>query len=128
MGKPANATFRSDYQPPTMEAQVFRGMKGELWIDEATFQWVRVQARVIQPVSIEGFLASVEPGTRFQLEKMPVADNTWLPSHFSMKSQARVLFFVTRKSDEDETYYDYHKVRPEEASWKMMSATDGPSL
>lgn len=53
---------------------MLRGMEGELWIDEATFQWVKVQARVIRPVSIEGFLARVEPGTRFELEKMPVAD------------------------------------------------------
>jgi hypothetical protein len=107
------ATPRSDYQPPTMEAEVLPGMEGELWIDEATFQWVKVQARVIRPVSIEGFLARVEPGTRFQLEKMPVAGNIWLPSHFSMKSQARVLFFFTRKSEEDETYYGYHKATAE---------------
>lgn len=64
------ATPRADYQPPTMEAEVLRGMEGELWIGEARFQWVKVQARVIRPVSIEGFLARVEPGTRFQLEKM----------------------------------------------------------
>ena len=87
------ATPRADYEPPTMEAEVLRGMEGDLWIDEATFQWVKVQARVIRPVSIEGFLARVEPGTRFQLEKMPVADNIWLPSHFSMNSRATVLFF-----------------------------------
>jgi hypothetical protein len=110
------ATPRADYQPPTIEAEVLPGMEGELWIDEATFQWVKVQARVIRPVSIEGFLARVEPATRFQLEKMPVADNIWLPSHFSMKSQARVLFFFTRKSEEDETYYDYDKVAPEETA------------
>jgi hypothetical protein len=107
------ATPRADYQPPTMEAEVLRGMEGELWIDDATFQWMKVQARVIRPVSIEGFLARVESGTRFQLEKMPVTDNIWLPSHFSMKSQARVLFFFTRKSDEDETYYDYNKATAE---------------
>jgi hypothetical protein len=111
-----NATPRSDYQPPTMETEVLRGMEGELWIDKATFQWVKVQARVIRPVSIEGFLARVEPGTRFELEKMQVADDIWLPSHFSMKSQARVLFFFTRKSEEDETYYDYQKATPEETA------------
>jgi hypothetical protein len=110
------ATPRADYQPPTMEAEVLRGMEGELWIDEATFQWAKVQARVIRPVSIEGFLARVEPGTRFQLEKIPVADDIWLPSHFSMKSQARVLFFFTRKSEEDETYYDYHEATAGEAA------------
>jgi hypothetical protein len=110
------ATPRAGYRPHTMEAEVLRGMEGELWIDQATFQWVKVQARVIRPVAIEGFLATVEPGTRFQLEKMPVEDNIWLPSHFSMKSQARVLLFFSRKSQEDETYYGYHKATLEEAA------------
>jgi len=30
-------------------------MEGKLWIDEKTFQWVKVEATVIRPVSIEGF-------------------------------------------------------------------------
>ena len=103
------ATPRADYQPPTMETEALKGMAGKLWIDKATFQWVKVEAQVIRPVAIEGFLAQVEPGTRFELEKMPVGDDIWLPSHFAMKSQARVLFFFTRRSQEDETYYGYRK-------------------
>jgi len=54
---------------------------------------------VIRPVVIEGFLARVEPGTRFELEKMPVAGDIWLPS----------------PSEEDETYYGYHKAWPAQA-------------
>src|SRR5579884_2753701 len=67
-----NATPRKGYQPPNKEAKVLTGMRGTLWIDQQTSQWVRVRAEVISPVSIEGFLARVEPGTRFELEKMPV--------------------------------------------------------
>ena len=103
------ATPRAGYQPPNMEAEVLTGMQGKLWIDKETFQWVKVEAQVMRPVLIEGFLARVEPGTRFELEKMPVADGVWLPKHFAMKSRARVLFFFTRKSQEDETYFSYHK-------------------
>jgi hypothetical protein len=90
-------------------------MEGKLWIDEKTFQWVKVEARVIRPVSIGAFLAQVEPGTHFELQKMPVAENIWLPKHFAMKSQAKVLFFFTRKSQADETYYGYHKAGPRQA-------------
>jgi hypothetical protein len=66
----------------------------------------------MRPVSIGGFLAEVEPGTHFELEKAPVTDSIWLPKHFAMKSQAKVLFFFTRKSQADETYSDYHKPAP----------------
>jgi len=103
------ATPRPDYQPPNLETQALRGMQGKLWIDTQTFQWVKVEAQVIHPVSIEGFLAQVEPGTRFELEKMPVEDDIWLARHFAMRSQARVLFFFHHRSQEDDTFYDYHK-------------------
>jgi hypothetical protein len=106
------ATPRPGYEPPNNEAKVLTGMEGKLWIDEKTFQWVKVEATVIRPVSIEGFLAEVEPGTHFELEKAPVTDSIWLPRHFAMKSQAKVLFLFTRKSQADEVYYGYHKPTP----------------
>jgi hypothetical protein len=106
---------RAGYEPPNYEARVLTGMEGKLWIDEKTFHWVKVEAMVIRPVSIGGFLAQVEPGTRFELEKMPVAEGIWLPRHFAMKSQAKVLFFFPRKSQADETYYGYYKAPPAQA-------------
>jgi hypothetical protein len=64
--------------PSRTESQVLPGMQGRLWIDKKTFQWVKVTARVISPVSIEGILAKVERGTYFELENMPVAEGVWL--------------------------------------------------
>jgi hypothetical protein len=93
-----------------MEAQVLTGMRGQLWIDQKTFQWVKVVAEVVHPVSIGGFLARVEPGTRFELEEAPVGDGIWLPSHFSEKSDAKVLHVFNHASQDDETYFDYQKV------------------
>ena len=110
------ATPRPGYKPPNNEAKVLTGMEGKLWIDKKTFQWVKVEATVIRPVSIAGFLAEVEPGTHFELEKAPVTDSIWLPKHFAMKSEAKVLFFFTRKSQADETYSGYHKPLPVQAS------------
>ena len=109
------ATPRPGYEPPNYEADVLTGMQGKLWIDEKTLQWVKVEAKVMRPVSIGGFLAQVEPGTRFELEKMPVAGGIWLPKHFAMKSQAKILFLFTRKSQADEIYYGYYKAPPIQA-------------
>ena len=100
---------RGDYRPTDKASEVLTGMRGRLWIDKQTFQWVRVEADVIHPVSIEGFLATVEPGTRFELEKMPVEDNIWLARHFAMFSKARILSFIRHSDHEDETYFDYGK-------------------
>ena len=102
---------RPGYQPPDMETQALTGMQGTLWIDKTSFQWVKVEAQVMHPVSIEGFLARVEPGTRFELEKAPVSADVWLPKHFSMRARAKVLFLFRHNGQEDETYFNYHKAQ-----------------
>lgn len=104
------ATPRPGYNPPNMETQVLPGMEGELWIDQKTNNWVKVTAHVIHPVSIEGFLAEVEPGTRFELEKSPVGGGIWQVTHFSMQSHAKVLHVFGRSSQEDDTYFDYQRI------------------
>jgi hypothetical protein len=101
------ATPRPGYKPPNMETQVLPGMEGELWIDQKTYNWVKVTARVIRPVSIEGFLAQVQPGTRFEIEKAPVGGGIWQITHFSMQSHAKVLFLVNRASEEEDWFYDF---------------------
>jgi hypothetical protein len=103
------------FEPSSREAKVLTGMEGKLWIDTKTFQWVKVEAHVIHPVSIEGFLAEVDAGTRFELEKMPVDDGIWLFKHFEMKSKAKILFFFTHRTQANETYYDYQKAAPPDA-------------
>ncbi|HTR37020.1 MAG TPA: hypothetical protein VMH80_14035 [Bryobacteraceae bacterium] len=104
-----HATPRPGYQPPNTDSEVLTGMRGTLWVDTRTYQWVKVEAQVVRPVSIAGFLARVQPGTRFELEKMPVGDGIWQPKHFAMQSNARVLFLFRRDAQEDETYFNYKK-------------------
>ena len=103
------ATPREGYKPPDRDSQVLRGMEGTLWIDQKTFQWVKVEAHVTHPVRIEGFLAEVEPGTQFEVEKRPVTTDIWLASHYSMKSNAKVMLLIPHKGAEDDTFFNYHR-------------------
>jgi len=107
------ATPRAGYHPTDKASAVLTGMRGRLWIDKQTYQWVKVEAEVTRPVSMGGFLAKVERGTRFELEKMPVEGNIWLPKHFVMTSRARVLSLIPYRKDKDETYFNYHKTAQE---------------
>ncbi len=109
------ATPRADYQPPNTQAKVLTGMEGRLWIDTKTYQWVKVEAIVVHPVSIAGFIARVEPGTRFELENVPVAENVWLPKHFAMKANAKVLLMFNHNQQEDDTFFNYQKAEPNQA-------------
>ena len=103
------ATPRASYKPPDRDSQVLTGMEGTMWIDVKTFQWVKVEAHVIHPVRIEGFLAEVEPGTRFEVEKRPVSDDVWMATRYSMRSNARVMLLFPRRGQEDDSYFSYHK-------------------
>ncbi|HEX3820851.1 MAG TPA: hypothetical protein VHW45_10980 [Candidatus Sulfotelmatobacter sp.] len=106
------ATPRPGYRPPSRNARVLTGMRGRLWIDQKTFQWVKVEANVIHPVAIEGFIARVQPGTHFELEKAPVSSDIWLPTHFAMKASAKVMLVWNHNSQEDDYYFNYHPTPP----------------
>jgi len=82
-------------------------MKGKLWIDHTSFRWVKVQAEVVKPVSIAGFLARVEPGTRFELQERPINPSIWLAHVFTMQSRAKILFLISKSSEANETYFNY---------------------
>jgi hypothetical protein len=109
------ASLRPEYKPLDNESKVLTGMRGKLWIDKQTYQWVRVEANVVKPVSIEGFVARVEPGTRFELEMTPVEKDTWLPKHYAMTAQAKLFGVVPHNSREEETYFDYRRAKQVEA-------------
>lgn len=103
------ATPHEGYKPPDRDSQVLRGMEGTLWIDQKTFQWVKVEAHVTHPVRIEGFIAEVEPGTQFEVEKRPVTTDIWVASHYSMKVNAKVMLLIRHKGAEDDTFFNYHR-------------------
>jgi len=104
-----SAKPRPGYHAPNMEAKALTGMQGTMWIDGEDFHWVKVQAEVVHPVSIEGFLARIEPGTRFELDQIRVAQGVWLPSRFVMQSRAKILLLFSRSNKEEETYSGYRR-------------------
>jgi hypothetical protein len=101
-----DASPKPGYHPKTMETRVLTGMRGRMWIDRKTDQWVKVEAEVFQPVTFGLFIAKVQPGTRFELEQAPVTPEIWLPTHFRMSVNASILWWQ-KNSVDDETYSDY---------------------
>jgi hypothetical protein len=101
------AVPRQDYQPPSTEAEVLTGMRGQFWIDTKSFRMIRGVARVLKPVTIAGFLATVEPGTEFELEQMRVEPDLWLPAHLQIRSHSRIVFFFHHHIHEDLTFFNY---------------------
>ncbi|MBV8865697.1 MAG: hypothetical protein JO210_09920 [Acidobacteriaceae bacterium] len=104
------ATPDPDYHPPVEKARVLTGMRGQMWIDEQQYHWVKVKAEVIEPVSFGFFIARVKPGTEFDLLQAPVGD-FWLPKRFAQKVNASVLGIYGYRAQQ-ETYYSDYKQSP----------------
>jgi hypothetical protein len=102
-----DAAPKPGYDPSSHEGRVLKGMIGRLWIDKASYQWVKVHAEVVKPVSLYGFLAKVGPGTEFDLEQMPVAGDIWMPKAFNVRVKASALGVFNENSEEHDTYRDY---------------------
>lgn len=102
-----DAESKPDYEPTDHEGHVLKGMKGQLWVDKATYQWVKVHAEVVKPVNFYGFLARVGPGTEFNLEQEPVANGLWLPKTFEVRVKAVALGLFSENSSENDSYRDY---------------------
>jgi len=104
-----DVTPKPGYRASNLETKLLAGMRGRLWIDAKEFRWVRAEAEAIRPVYIAGFIARVEPGTRFELEKTPVEPGVWLTSHFAARSRATIGFVLPEKKQENERYFNCSK-------------------
>lgn len=103
------ATPHIGYEPKSRETELLTGMAGKLWIDKRTYQWVRVEAVAIKPVSMGWFVAKVLPGIRFSLDQAPVMKTLWFPEHFSVDIKAKMLWWQ-KSYTHCETYYNYHLI------------------
>jgi hypothetical protein len=107
------AAPKPGYVPKTRDTKVLTGMRGKLWIDKAELQWVKVEAEVMRPVSFYA-VATVYPGTRFELEQEPVGGGVWMARHFSVRVNSAVLWF-SRNSFDESSYSSYRRVAGEAA-------------
>lgn len=103
------AVPKRNYDPPSTEAEVLTGMRGQFWIDTKSYQMIRAVARVLKPVTIEGFLATVQPGTEFEFEQKRVEPELWLPTHLQIRSYSRILLFFRHHIHEDRTFFNYRR-------------------
>ncbi len=107
------------------EGRVLKNMDGELWIDQATYQWVKVEAHVTKPVSMYGFLAKVKPGTRFELEQSPVSAALWLPKRFVVTVRASVLGVANENSFNEDDFRDY-RLQAQDVQAQDVQTQNGP--
>jgi hypothetical protein len=119
-----DAKPRPAYHPPNRTARILTGMRGQLWIDQESFHWVKAEAEVVRPVSIFGLFARALTGTRMNLEMMSVTDSVWLVSRFAVDMRFSIFWHKSVKSTE--TIFSGYEPAPV-ALAKWLSTAPGGS-
>lgn len=104
------ASPRPGYQPRNMRARVFEKLRGDLWIDKATAELAKVDAEMFDTVSVGfGVLGKIEKGTRFRMQRRPVADNLWLIDSQTIRFGGRFLLFKSVRTEASTQWSDFRR-------------------
>jgi len=103
------ASPRAGYQPRSRDAKIFPHVHGKVWIDQRSYNWVKLEAEVIHPVSWGLFLVRLDPGARIRFDETRVNDEVWLPQHVWVAASARLGVFKKLRVQEDTTYKNFRK-------------------
>jgi hypothetical protein len=115
-GKPAwviDAEPKPGFQAKDMRAKVLSKMRARVWVDQGEYQWVKVDAEVLDTISLGMALFRVSPGGRILFEQTRVNDEVWLPAHARIRADARIGYIKSMHSEIDLNYSDYKKFQTE---------------
>ncbi|MEJ5366839.1 MAG: hypothetical protein WHT08_00885 [Bryobacteraceae bacterium] len=108
-----DAEPRPGFKPKARRADLLPKFRGRLWIDQQDYQWVRVEAETIAPVSFGWILARLDPGARMTFEQRRVHGEVWLPSHARMQLGARLALLRKIRAEVEVSWRDYRKFQSE---------------
>ncbi len=78
------------YKAQSSAAKLFRSLRVTFWVDQQDHQIVRVEAEVIDPISVGLFLVRVAKGSRATLELASVGEGIWLPESLQVFVSGRL--------------------------------------
>jgi hypothetical protein len=80
------------FEPPDVEANIFRGLAGELWIDQAQERLTRLDAHVIANVDFGwGILGKLDKGGTIQLEQSDIGNHDWELTTLKLNLKGKAL-------------------------------------
>ncbi len=104
-----SATPKPDYKPKNSDAKPLLKIKGEIWIDKAEYQWVKLDAETIDTISFGWFLARLSAGSKLEFEQARVNGQIWLPKREYVRATARLGLIKKFAIEQELTWSDFHK-------------------
>jgi hypothetical protein len=102
------------FKPPDREGEVYHGMEGELWIDQAQLRLARIDAHLISDVNFGwGVLGTLYKGGSIVVEDADVGMGHWETLHMKLSLQGKILMMKSIDFSTIEEASDFHAVPPE---------------
>ena len=92
---------------------MFQRLRARIWVEQATFHWVKMDAEALDTLSFEFGLLRVERGATIQYEQKRVNDEIWLPSAALVRASARLALVKKLRAEFDVRYCEYRKFQSE---------------
>jgi hypothetical protein len=102
-----DAMPREGYQPQSLTGRLFRSLKGRFWVDQQDHQMVKVEAEVIDAISVGFFLVRVAQGSRATVEFTCIGGGVWVPDRLQVFASARLGLLQTIRIDRRIQYSQY---------------------
>ena len=102
-----------NFDPPSRETQIYRGMEGMMLIDGAEKRLVKIDAHLTQEVTFGwGIFGRLDKGGTFVVEQSKISQRRWETTMLNMKFTGRVLLFKKLNIDEKEMTGDFRPAPP----------------
>ena len=108
-----DATPKRGYQPKSRAAGYFAKVKARIWIDKADYQWVKLEADIMDTITIGGVLFRIAKGGHMSLEQTRINDEVWLPKSVTGKGQLRIALVKVLRGELVVSFSNYKKFQAE---------------
>ena len=86
-----DGTPRPGFQGKGRRADQMKKLRGKAWIDQATYELVKLDLNSIDTISFGWFLFRLGSGAQIRFNQALVNGEVWLPQHVDIRADARLL-------------------------------------
>jgi hypothetical protein len=106
------------FTPPDREGEVYHGMVGELWVDQAQLRLVKIDAHLISDVNFGwGVLGRLYKGGSILVQNADVGLHHWETVHMKLNLQGKLLMMKSVDYSTTEDSSDF-QMQPQELSYQ----------
>lgn len=100
-----------EFEPPTRETLIYKGMEGHLWIHEHDRRIARLDAVLVEDVKLGwGLVASLHKGGRFLLEQRKLPTGRWETSQMKLDFTGKAFLFKSLNIKQEQTISNVRRV------------------